>query len=218
MLLVFGLEREVDRSVEYVHGVVSAVAVCDIWVVFEQLCKHRAFIQNDFSLEMLATSKDKPYHIEAIARDQHVRRYVTWAQRFASMADERCRWGAQCSCHEAACRAGTSVVCGKLSRRLHEAPGANAVFLARVESHERFLDVGEVEGDQALLLRALTIVQCFRSDATAKTKWLSKVPKIFSLASRPETGQRHCGRPKQSKRTRTILSPVNSSKGLRPAS
>ena len=29
----------------------------------------------------------------------------------------------------------------------------------------------------------------FRSDATAKTKWLSEVPYVFSLASRPETAQ-----------------------------
>ena len=88
---------------------------------------------------------------------------------------------------EAERRAG--VVCGKLSRRLHEAPGANAVFLARVESHERLLNLDEVEGDQALLLKALTIVRRFRSDATAKTKWLSEVPHIFSLASRRETAQ-----------------------------
>ena len=81
---------------------------------------------------------------------------------------------------------GTSVVCGKLSRRL-EAPGANAVFLARVASHKRLLNLDEVEGDQALLLKALTIVRRFTSDATAKTKWLSEVPCIFSLASRPET-------------------------------
>ena len=38
------------------------------------------------------------------------------------------------------------------------------------------------EGDPALLLRALTFVRRFRSDATAKTKWLSQ-------ASRPETAQ-----------------------------
>ena len=55
----------------------------------------------------------------------------------ASIVDEHRRWGAQCSCHEAERRAGTSVVCGKLSRRLREALGANAVFLARVDSHER---------------------------------------------------------------------------------
>ena len=60
-------------------------------VVFEQLCKLRAFMQNVFCLEMFATSKDKPCHIEAIARDQHFRRYVTWAQRFASMVDEHRR-------------------------------------------------------------------------------------------------------------------------------
>ena len=80
----------------------------------------------------------------------------------------------------------TSVVCGKLSRRLHEALGANAVFLARVETHER---VDEVEGDQALLLKALTIVRRFRSDATAKTKWPSEVSFFFSLASRLEAAQ-----------------------------
>ena len=34
-------------------------------------------MQNDFCLEMLATSKDKPYHIEAIVRDQHLWRYGT---------------------------------------------------------------------------------------------------------------------------------------------
>ena len=68
--------------------------------------------------------------------------------------------GAQCRCHEAERRAGTSVVCGKLSRRLHEA-GANAVFLARVDSHERLLNLDEAEGDQALLLKALTIVRRF---------------------------------------------------------
>ena len=45
--------------------------------------------------------------------------------------------GCTVHCDEAERRAGTSVVCGKLSRRLHEAPAANAVFLARVESHER---------------------------------------------------------------------------------
>ena len=45
-------------------------------------------MQNDFCLEMFATSKDKPCHIEATARDRHFWRYVTWAQRFASMADE----------------------------------------------------------------------------------------------------------------------------------
>ena len=104
-------------------------------------------MQNDFCLEMFATSKDKPYHMEAVARDQHFWRYVTWAQRFASMVDERGRWGAWCSCHEVERRAGTSVVCDKLSRRLHEAPGANAVFLARVESHDMLLNLDEVEGD-----------------------------------------------------------------------
>ena len=153
-------------------------------VVFEQLCKLRGFMQNDVCLEMFATSKDKPYYIEAINRDPHFCRYVTWAQRFAWMADEHRRWSAPCSCLEAERCVGTSVVCGKPSRRLHEAFGANAVFLARVESHERLLNLDEVEGDQALLLKALT-----RSDATAKTKWLSEDPYIFSLASRPETAQ-----------------------------
>ena len=38
-------------------------------VVFEQLCKLRTFVQNDFSPEMFATSKDKPYHIKAIAQN-----------------------------------------------------------------------------------------------------------------------------------------------------
>ena len=65
----------------------------------------------------------------------------------------------------------------------------NAVFLARVESHEKSLNLDEVEGDQALLFKALTIVRRFRSDATAKTSWLSEVPCIFSLASRPGTAQ-----------------------------
>ena len=106
-------------------------------VVFEKLCKLRAFMHNDFCLDMFATSKDKAYHIEAVARDQHLWRYATWAQRFASMVDKYGRQGAQCRCHEAERRAGTSVVCDKLSRRLHEAPGANDVFLTRVESHER---------------------------------------------------------------------------------
>ena len=63
------------------------------------------------------------------------------------------------------------------------------MFLARVESHERLLNLDEVEGDQALLLKALTIVRRFRSDATAKTKWLSEDPYIFSLVSRLETAQ-----------------------------
>ena len=85
--------------------------------------------------------------------------------------------------------ARTSAACGKLSRRLHETPGSNAVFLAKVASHERILNLDEVEGDQALLLKALTIVRRFRSDATAKTKWLSEVLHICSLASRPETAQ-----------------------------
>ena len=58
-----------------------------------------------------------------------------------------------------------------------------------MESHERLLNLGEVEGHQALLLKALTVVRRFRSDATAKTKWLSEVPQIFSIASRPETAQ-----------------------------
>ena len=83
---------------------------------------------------------------------------------------------AHCSCHEAEHRAGTSVVCGELSRRLHESPGGNAVFLARVEPHERLLNFDEVEGDQALRLKALTTVRRFSSDATAKTKWLWEVP------------------------------------------
>ena len=63
------------------------------------------------------------------------------------------------------------------------------MFLASEKSHERLQNLDEVEGDQALLLKALTIVRRFRSDATAKTKWLSEVPCIFSLASRPETAQ-----------------------------
>ena len=105
------------------------------------------------------------------------------------MVDEHRIWSAQCSCHEAERRAGTSVVFGKVSRRLHGAPEANAVFLARVESHERPLNLDEVEGDQALLFQAQTILRRFWSNATAKTKWLSGVPKIFSLASRPETAQ-----------------------------
>ena len=85
-------------------------------------------MQKEFCLEMFATSKDKPYHSEAIVRDQHFWRHVMWAQRFASMVDEHRRWGfAQYSCHEAERRAGTSVVCGKLSRRLHEAPGKRRV-------------------------------------------------------------------------------------------
>ena len=79
------------------------------------------------------------------------------------------------------------MVCGKLSRRLHEASGANAVFLTRAESHERLLNLDAVNGDRALLLRALTIVRRFRSDAAARTKWLSEFPYIFSLAPRPET-------------------------------
>ena len=62
------------------------------------------------------------------------------------------------------------------------------MFLARVESHERLWNLDTVEGDQALLLTALTIVRRFRSDATAKTKWLSEVPYI-SLSSRPESAQ-----------------------------
>ena len=69
-------------------------------VVFDQLCKLRAYVQNDFCLEMFATSKDKPCNIEAIARDRHFWQYVTWEQRFASMVDEHGRWGALCSCHE----------------------------------------------------------------------------------------------------------------------
>ena len=69
-------------------------------MVFEQLCKLRAFMQSGFCLEKTAMSKGKPYHIEATARDQHFWRYVTWAQRFASMVDEHRRWGAQCSYHE----------------------------------------------------------------------------------------------------------------------
>ena len=68
-----------------------------LFVVFEQLCKVRAFMQTDFCPEMFVTSKDNPYHIEAIARDQHFWRYVTWAHRFASMVDKHRRWGAQCS-------------------------------------------------------------------------------------------------------------------------
>ena len=86
-------------------------------------------------------------------------------------------------------RGGASRGYGKLSRRQHEALGANAVFLARVGSHERLLNLDEVEGDQALLLSALTTVRRFRLHATIKTKWLSEVPCIFSLASRPETTQ-----------------------------
>ena len=129
------------------------------------------------------------------------------------MVDEHGRWGAQCSCHEAERRAGACVVCCKLSRRLHGAPGANVVFLAPVESHERLLNLDEVEGDQALLLKALTIVRRFRSDATTKTKRLSEVPHIFSLASK-----RYCGLPEQAMRTLTILSLVNSWKCLRPTS
>ena len=60
--------------------------------------------------------------------------------------------------------------------------GANAVFLARVKSHE----LDEVEGDQALLVRALTIVRRFEWDGTAKAKWLSESPCVFSLAPRPD--------------------------------
>ena len=37
-------------------------------VVFEQLCKLQAFMQNDFCLEVFATSKDNPYHIESMVR------------------------------------------------------------------------------------------------------------------------------------------------------
>ena len=59
--------------------------------------------------------------------------------------------------------------------------GANGVFLGKVESHERSLNLDEVEGDQALLLKALPIVRPFRLDATAKTKWLPVVPYIFSI-------------------------------------
>ena len=86
--------------------------------------------------EMFATSKDKPYHIEAIARNQHFWRYVTWAKRFASMVDEHRRWGALCICHEAERRAGASVVCGKLSRRLHErrVPGQGGITRKVTES------------------------------------------------------------------------------------
>ena len=74
LFLVLGFEREVDRCIENVHGVISSVAVFEtLCVVFEQLCKLRAFMHNDFCLEMSATSKDKPCHIEAIARDQHFR-------------------------------------------------------------------------------------------------------------------------------------------------
>ena len=57
-------------------------------MVFEQWCDLRALKQDEFCLEMFATSKDEPYHIVAIARDQHFWGYVTWAQRFASMVDE----------------------------------------------------------------------------------------------------------------------------------
>ena len=103
-----------------------------------------------------ATSKDEPY----IARDQHVLRYVTWSQRFASTVDEHRLWDSQCSCHEAERRGGTSVVCGKLSRRMHEAPGASAVFLAKVESHERLPNLDEVEGDHCAALQ----VGCHRQD------------------------------------------------------
>ena len=110
------------------------------------------------------------------------------------------------------------MVSGKLSRRLHQAPEANAVLLAWVESHERKLHLDEVERDQALLLKALTIVRRFRSDATAKTKWLSEVPRIFSLVSRLETAQEILRQAKQAKRTRTILSHLNWWKGLRPTS
>ena len=103
-----------------------------------------------------ATSKDEP----KIARDQHFLRYVTWSQRFASMVDEHRRWGSQCSCHEAERRTGTSVECGELSRRLHEAPGASAVFLAKVESHERLPNLDEVEGSHCAALQ----VGCHRQD------------------------------------------------------
>ena len=48
------------------------------------------------------------------------------------------------------------------------------------------LNPDEVEGDQALVLKALTFVRRFRWNATAKTKWLPEVPCIFSLASCPE--------------------------------
>ena len=168
-------------------------------------------MQNDFCLEVFATSKDKTYHIEAIARDQHFWRYVTCTQRFASMVDERGRWSAQCSCHEVERRVSASVVCGKPSRWLHEAPGANAVFMARVESHERLLNL--VEGDQALLLKALTAVRRFRSDATVQRFHISSC--LRRVLRRPK---RYCGRPEQAMRTRTILSLVNSWNGLRPTS
>ena len=78
------------------------------------------------------------------------------------MVDEHRRWGSQCSCHEAERRADTSVVCGKLSRRLHEAPGASRVP-GQVESHERLPNLDEVEGDHCAALQ----VGCHRQDEVA---------------------------------------------------
>ena len=79
------------------------------------------------------------------------------------MVDEHRRWVAQCSCHEAERRAGTSVVCGKLSRRLHEALGANAMFLARVQSQEREPGASLEGSDHCAALQ----VGCHRQDEVA---------------------------------------------------
>ena len=123
------------------------------------------------------------------------------------MVDEHRRWGAQCHCHEAERRADSSVVCSGLSRGLHDAPGANAVFLARVESRERLLNPDEVEGSQALLFEgsghcATIQVGCHRHDEVAV-----HFSRLRHVLRRPK---RHCGWPEQAKLTRTILSLVKS--------
>ena len=115
------------------------------------------------------------------------------------MVDEHSRWGAQCSCHEAERREGTSVVMWQAES------GANAVFLARVGSHEWWLNLDEVEGDQALLLKTLTILRRFRSDARQDEVALGE----FHVCSRLR---------RVMMRTRTILSLVNSWQVVRPIS
>ena len=121
-------------------------------MVFEQLCKLRAFTQNDFCVEMFAKSKDKPYHIGAIAATNTSGSTKHGHNASLRWWDEHRRWVAQCIWYETERRVGTSVECGELSRRLHEAFGANAVFLSRWNRTKGWR---------------------FRSDATAKTKWLS---------------------------------------------
>eukprot|EP00959_Pyramimonas_sp_CCMP1952_P471917 9499194-Pyramimonas_sp.AAC.1 len=159
--------------------------------VVEQVVKLRRFCQEMFQTQIMGDVKDQStlQTVGDICNDVFFWKWVSAFRQLACKFDNLRSWGSGCACHAEELKRGRRVICGKLGRRLHEAPSYVKSSCDDIGEYLTSLTLDAVEGDHEVHEAMDFIGRRWIGECSVKTGWLQECPYLYANVSSPSVAR-----------------------------